>query len=123
MPTEPSFWEFVTSPGAGGLAALLAATLGLIGVLLVSRHRRRDAADDRVSEARTEAIAEWWRRFEWLTGPVAQLLPPLSRSNVAAEMRKEAIRLDDPVLMAAAEVYRVELNREMAGYLANGGED
>lgn len=123
MVPEPSFWEFVTSPGAGGLAALLAATLGLTGVLLVSRHRRRDAADDRVAEARTEAIAEWWRRFEWLTGPVGQLLPPLSRSTVATEMRGQARRLDDPVLLTAIEVYRGELTREIADTLARGGDD
>jgi len=78
--TTPGWWEFITSPGAGGLAALLAALLALLGIRLKNAFDSREARQDRAQAATlasqdraqaaglasaAEAARRWWELAMW----------------------------------------------------------
>ncbi|WP_142158345.1 hypothetical protein [Cellulomonas sp. SLBN-39] len=91
-----AWWaEFWTSSAVGGLAALIAAVLALIGVLLRARHdrreaetaraaeeavalqRRQDALEDaqrrRQDELDDSAATHWWAMYTWAIGHMVEL--------------------------------------------------
>lgn len=51
-----AFGRFATSPGAGGVAAVMAAIIAATAVGLQLRHNKK-----------VEAERSWWERFEWVT--------------------------------------------------------
>ncbi|WP_141211170.1 hypothetical protein [Enemella dayhoffiae] len=62
-------WEFVRSPGAGGLGALVAAVIGVTVALLQGhkdrQQRDKHAKDERDQRERNEQLTHWWARALW----------------------------------------------------------
>lgn len=68
-PAPGTFWyDFLTGPALGGIGALLAAIVIGGVTLLVSKHRRVDAANDRAAEHLRTRREEWFRRLQWAQG-------------------------------------------------------
>lgn len=63
--TEAWFSEFLRSAGFGGVAAVLAATVGLIGVWRRSQLDRRLARDSRAAVVEDNAADRWWSMYQW----------------------------------------------------------
>jgi hypothetical protein len=108
------FSDFIVTPGAGGVGAVIAASFIGGSALLVSRHRRRDADNDRRSSDRKVAVEQWWTRYTWLVSANSQDLPITGRAEMVAHLIQTAKDLNAPELVTAGEVYRGVVNRALA---------
>ena len=105
--------DFITSPGAAGVGALLAAIVAGGAGLLVSRHRRQEANKELAAdEAKLRAdqlagrLERWWDRFTWLVSVDATTLPIERRTKIVAQLLAAARDLDDQDLVNAVEQYQ-----------------
>lgn len=128
MTSDLSFW---TSPGAGGLGAVLAAVLlGLVALYnshvqkqaaanalkqLQEEHDKQveaakstlsEAAESRVSQERHQALERWWTQYIWLTKEGAGL-DLETRFRVAVALTNEAERRKSKQLVELAQSYTI----------------
>lgn len=95
----PSWWEFITSPGAGGVAALVAAIIAFTGILIKNAADKAEGARDRAQDASLAKDAEdarrWWELAGWTwtnridlgTTGVLEMLSVLEEQAHTAEQR------------------------------------
>lgn len=108
----PPWDEFLTSPGAGGLGALVAAIIIGWVTLRSSIHRRLDAAetaaqkDAQAAQIRSHQEQErWWGRFTWLVELPATSLPFEGRLAMIAELKAQADLMEASDLVAIVDAY------------------
>lgn len=125
----PAWDVFITSPGAGGMGALVAALVVGGSALWVSRHRQRAErltivemrarrrADMRAvsrSQTATErhnAQERWWERFVWLVN--ATNLTVDARIGLLERMSDEALELGASGLVRVAKAWTEDLYRQL----------
>lgn len=91
--------DFWTSPGLGGVGAVLAAVVaGSIAWISSSRQRATDT--------RHRRIEQWWDRYTWLVSTDGVVLEPKGRSAVASSLHRTAVELKDIDLQQAIKAYR-----------------
>lgn len=91
--------DFWTSPGLGGVGAVLAAVVaGSIAWISSSRQRATDT--------RHRRIEQWWDRYTWLVSTDGVVLETKGRSAVASSLHRTAVELKDTDLQQAITAYR-----------------
>lgn len=114
--------QFVVSPGAGGLGAVIAALAVGGSALLVSRHRRREADREHTLEARKNALDHWWTRYVWLISTEGEHLPIEGRIQIVGHLTAEARLMNAEDLITSAEVYARVLERWLVEARRNAGQ-
>jgi hypothetical protein len=94
--------EWASSPGFGGLAAVVAAVIAYRAAARAARAAERNAAEDREQRERAERKSQWWKRAVWALDLTLsrrnavrtvgyQMLDALARSEWADEHEKDVI--------------------------------
>jgi hypothetical protein len=116
------FSDFIVTPGAGGLGAVVAALIVGSSAVVVSRHRHQEAGDALANTVQKEALERWWDRFVWLVGVGAESLPIEGRVAFLAALLQDAKDLAASELVTAAQGYGVVLDGLIAEALKSGGQ-
>ncbi len=116
------FSDFVVTPGAGGLGAVVAAVIVGASAVIVSRHRHREATAELANTKWQQALERWWNRYVWLVSIGPESLPIEGRLEFLAKLRADARALAAAELVTAAEGYGVILDRLLAAARESEGQ-
>lgn len=124
--TWPPWDQFVTSPGAGGLGALVAAMLVFISAMLVSRHRHQEALEERSLDQRKLDLEQlerdrqrWWDQYKWLVTTGSEWISIMDRMAILNKLHSWSLELDAPELTELATAYRTTLRHWIDEAISN----
>lgn len=92
--------DFVTSPGFGGAAAVVAAVIAFGAARLTAKTHEEQAVEDRNQRYTTQRKEQWWARAQWALDQVAkgnydigfEVLAALAESEWAQEHESEVVQ-------------------------------